>query len=71
MHDLIEALTLLMKYVGNQTFPTHCEHDVMYINCEPEVIQTVSEEDIQILADLGFIWSDDMECFCSYMFGSC
>ena len=42
MKQLIEALTILLKY-GNPDYPTHCEHDVMYIcGIEPE---QVSEEE--------------------------
>ena len=51
MKQLIEALTILLKY-GNPDYPTHCEHDVMYIcGIEPE---QVSEEDQAKLKELGF-----------------
>ena len=31
MSDLIEALTIFLKY-GNPRNPTHCEHDVLTIS---------------------------------------
>jgi len=30
MDDLIKALQILRKY-GNPKYPTHCEHDTLYI----------------------------------------
>ena len=30
MDDLIAALTILRKY-GNPQWPTHCEHDILYV----------------------------------------
>jgi hypothetical protein len=76
MADLIQALTILLKY-GNPRRPTHCEHDVMYI-CGIDS-RDVSEEDIKILNDLGFFLEEN-ECeykedqgtinFMSFRFGS-
>ncbi len=66
MDDLIEALTILRKY-GNPDFPTHCEHDELTVDIDPDL---VSGEDLAILEDLGFFPSDDDD-FRSYKFGSC
>lgn len=69
MEKLIEALQIFLKY-GNPDFPTHCEHDVMYIaGIDPE---DVSEEDIAKLDELGFIISDESgeNGFQSYKYGS-
>lgn len=69
MEDLIKALTILLKY-GNPQWPTHCEHDVMYImEIDPA---TVSQEDIQELDKLGFVISEEFgeKQFVSYKFGS-
>jgi len=65
--DLIKALQILLKY-GNPTYPTHCEHDVLYIcGISPE---DVSEEDKAILVDLGFVVSEEDDAFVSSKFGS-
>lgn len=69
MEDLIKALQIFLKY-GNPSYPTHCEHDVMYIcGIDPE---DVSEEDIAELDELGFFISDETgeTQFQSYKFGS-
>ena len=69
MDKLIEALQILLKY-GNPQWPTHCEHDVMYIvGIEPSV---VSEEDKTKLEKLGFIVGNESgeEGFFSYRYGS-
>lgn len=65
MDDLIKALQIFRKY-GNPERPTNCEHDVLTININPEI---VSEEDKQELSSLSFDPSDD--CFRSFRFGSC
>jgi hypothetical protein len=65
MEKLIEALQIFLKY-GNPTFPTHCEHDVMYICGYNE--KDISEEDTAKLKELGFFWGD--ETFQSFRYGS-
>ena len=68
MGDLIEALTILLKY-GDHYAPTHCEHDELTIgNIDPD---DVSEEDKNRLDELGFFVCDEDECFKSFRFGSC
>jgi len=69
MDDLIEALQIFRKY-GNPDYPTHCEHDVMYIyGIEPN---DVSKKDIKRLNELGFFTNDDTgeDLFQSFKFGS-
>ncbi len=67
MKDLIEALTIFLKY-GNPYSPTHCEHDVMLVMIDPE---DVSAEDVEKLEALGFSASEEYECcFVSYRFGA-
>lgn len=67
MKDLIEALTILLKY-GNPQYPTYCCHDELLIGgIEPE---NVSEKDKKRLSELGFDVSDEGG-FQSYRFGSC
>jgi hypothetical protein len=67
MKDLIEALTILMKY-GNPQYPTHCEHDELFVDIDPE---KVSVEDKARLDELGFIPQDEPCGFISFRFGSC
>jgi len=61
---LIAALQIFSKYSDTQ-WPTHCEHDTLYVCVEPSA---VSEEDKTTLLDLGFI--PNGENFSSYTFGS-
>lgn len=68
MKDLIEALTIFMKY-KNIYAPTHCNHDVLMI---AEISkEEVSEADQVLLGDLGFHWSENEGgAWISYRFGS-
>jgi hypothetical protein len=66
MDDLIQALAIFRKY-GNPAYPTHCEHDELFIcGIDPT---DVSEEDKLILKGLGFFVSKDGG-FRSFRFGS-
>lgn len=67
MDDLIAALQIFRKY-KNEKWPTHCEHDVMYIMSVTKA--EVSEEDATELSRLGFDWSESDDCWISYRFGS-
>ena len=68
MKDLIEALTIFLKYKDVRN-PTLCEHDVLYIM---EVTkEEVSEEDAARLKELGFLWSEgENNCWISFRYGS-
>ena len=67
MEDLIKALQIFYTY-STDKYPTHCEHDVLYVTAvEPDV---VSNEDTKRLHELGFIPSDEYNCFMSFRFGS-
>jgi hypothetical protein len=67
MKDLIEALSIMYKYVGDVDNPTHCEHDVLHVACSPS---DVSQEDVDRLEELGF-FPDEFDGFSSFRFGSC
>ena len=70
MSDLIAALTILLKY-GDKRRPTHCEHDVMIVDIQPDL---VSLEDKAKLNELGFEHGLDDGgelCFFSFRFGKC
>ena len=68
MKDLIEALTILSRYVGTTPFPTKCETDCLYVWASPP---DVPEEERARLLELGF--EPDPENpeggFVSYRFG--
>jgi hypothetical protein len=64
---LIEALTIFRKY-GNPIFPTHCEHDILYICGINE--EDVSGDDKTRLDELGFFVDEEEGGFASYRFGS-
>lgn len=67
MSKLIEALQIFLKY-EDPAFPTHCEHDVLYVQIDP---QKVSTEDLLKLYSLGFFPNDDNTGFSSHKYGSC
>lgn len=66
MDDLIAALIILRKY-GNPSSPTHCEHDILYVNVP---YKDVSKEDRRLLKELGFKKNPDDDGFMSFRFGS-
>jgi len=67
MDDLIKALQIFLKY-GNPEWPTNCSHDQLSImEIDP---RKVSFEDKAELDKLGFIVSEEDECFISFRFGS-
>jgi len=66
MDKLIQALNILLKY-ENPKYPTHCEHDTLYICISPE---KVSQEDLKILENLGICEDIEEDCFYSYRYGS-
>ncbi len=71
MESLIKSLQIFSKYFdAKNNFPTHCEHDVLML-CVADKEGDVPEEDKKVLEDLGWHWSDEYECWCSYRFGSC
>jgi hypothetical protein len=65
MTDLIEALTIMVKY-ANPKYPCVCEHDVLYVHG----IGRMSEADEARVAELGFDWDEGLECWSSFRFGS-
>jgi len=71
MENLIKALQIFLKY-GNPKYPTHCEHDVLYVDIDNT---KVSDEDKSELEKLGFICGEEGEeyedGFYSYIYGSC
>ena len=71
MKDLIEALQIFLKYVKGtsaEKWPTHCEHDELTVDVNPEL---VSKKDTKRLAELGFEAYEDSDHFTSFRFGSC
>lgn len=67
MSDLIEALTIFLKY-GNPRNPSNCTYDELYIEISPKL---VSISDIKRLSELSFGPNDDFDGFYSFRFGSC
>ena len=70
MKELIEALTILYKYMSVETkYPTQCEHEVLYVF---GVDKEMSEEDTKRLEELGFSPNENYDnSWKSYRFGSC
>ncbi len=67
MKDLIQALRIFQKY-QDVTYPTNCEHDVMYIM---KITQDeVSDTDKAELETLGFHWDEEVGCWATFKYGS-
>lgn len=67
MDNLIEALQILSKY-AKPKFPTHCEHDIIYVNVDPKL---VDDTDLTRLEELYFEADPSGNMFSSTYFGSC
>ena len=67
MNDLIEALQIMMKH-GDVDYPTHYEHDTLYIF--PNNMD-FTEEEFAELEELGFHSDNENEGFYSFKYGSC
>jgi hypothetical protein len=67
--DLIEALNIFSKYTDTDTeWPTNCSHDwlgIMQVRRDQP-----SEAEVNRLDELGFLWSDEFDCWGSFRFGS-
>lgn len=68
MNDLIKALQIFALYIGDISHPTNCSHDMLFVDCMPEL---VTQEHIDELDKLGFMPDEDYCGFISYRFGSC
>ena len=68
MEKLIKALQIFLKY-DNPQFPTHCEHDELWI-CGDFDPEKMSAEDLAELEKLEFTWDENDDSFKSYWFGS-
>lgn len=66
MKDILEAFQIFAKY-SDDNYPTGCEHDIMYVYVNPEII---SLPDTERLEELGFSVNENDGCFVSYRFGS-
>jgi DNA-binding protein YbaB len=66
MKDLIKALQIFSKYMIDVENPTHCEHDELFVMCDPDL---VSLEDKVRLEELSFTATNDGS-FSSFRFGS-
>ena len=67
MEKLIKAFTIFKKYSDSE-YPTCCEHDILYVNVDPN---DVSKEDVAELEELGFTADfEDLHNFYSFRFGS-
>lgn len=69
MEDLIKAFNIFLKY-SDIKYPTHCEHDYLYVNVHPD---KVSDDDKKTLEGLGFFIDSEFGGygFGSFRFGSC
>jgi hypothetical protein len=65
LNELIQALLIFRRY-GNPVNPTCCEHDILMVLINPDL---VSIEDKKRLSELGFDAFDEY-WFSSFRFGS-
>jgi hypothetical protein len=69
MKELAESLQIFLKYFEDCYAPTHCIHDLLILSAA-NVEHGMSEADSKRLEDLGWHWSDEYECWCSFRYGS-
>jgi predicted transcriptional regulator len=68
MEDLIKALQIMLKR-GNVNYPTHCEHDTLYVYPKD---MNFTDEELAELEELGFHPETEYgEGFYSFKYGSC
>ena len=67
LSELIEGLQIFLKY-GDVGWPTHCEHDEMWI-CNVDT-DAITVGDRARLEKLGFEYDEDDDSYKSYSFGS-
>lgn len=67
MKDLIEALTIFLKY-RDEKWPTNCMHDELWIM--GVTFDEVSDEDKKRLDELGFIFDNYDDGWKSFRYGS-
>lgn len=67
MEKLIEALQIFLKY-GNPDYPTHCEHDELTVDINPDLVSSLDKIKLE---DLGFYEDEDSGDFKSIKYGSC
>jgi len=65
--DLIEALQIFAKYIPDVATPTSCDHDVLYVDCDPDLVDPNDEERLR---ELSFLVNEEWGCFMSFRFGS-
>lgn len=71
MDEIIEALSIFKQYMHSdymKSYPFHCEHDILYINCDALPLDMKSK-DVDRLDQLGFEYSDENRWH-SWKFGS-
>jgi hypothetical protein len=68
LENLIKVLQILNKY-GNPSYPIQCEHEALRVYGIHTI--RVNDEDIEELANYGFIIDEINDCFISYAYGSC
>ena len=68
MKDLIEALTILAKWVDDE-WPTHCTHDQFAVKGPRPRRLTNNER--KRLKTLSFHYDAELEMWVSFRFGSC
>lgn len=66
MKDLIEALTIFMKYDSGRCI--YCSYENLAVCVEP---RDVTIKDVNRLSELSFDPDDDGQSFSSYKYGSC
>lgn len=69
MSDLVEALQIFRRY-GDEKWPTHCEHDLLYIINDEHAHTRIKSQDRKRLRELGFFWATDDRQWQSFRYGS-
>ena len=69
MKDLIEVLTIFLKYGPDKEWPTYCGYEKIYFTTEVRPDELSSEDHVR-LEELRVLWDDEEEVWYSMRFGS-
>lgn len=67
---LIGALTIFERHNPHPLFPTHCEHDVLYVSAPSPKDGHYTKDELVTLKRSGFAYDRDLESWYSFRFGS-
>lgn len=69
---LIRACEIFLMFAPGKLHPTHCEHDVLYVDVDPKDVPPEFQEILEKLGfEPGYEGDGTDSGFISYRYGSC